>query len=168
MAPRSAAWRAGTMNLNPKHRVLTMEAETYVDAIRDERILNQLKETVRELPPMEASARILEIYAANNRVGLKTANACSRDKSVFKHILLDGISKADLSTVRQWIQCVVPRIGIVATTNVINSVEGRDPILCETCVYWIEMMRLRPSKREAQALARLRETMKEHKVHEKK
>ena len=135
-----------------------MTAESYMDAVHDERVLNELKAAVRALPPAEASARV-SIYASNRRIGLRVANACSRDNSVFNHILLDGLSTADPSTIRQWVKCVVPRIGLVATVKMILSKEDLAPSLGEAFVYWIEALRFRPSKREVSALTRLRDIL---------
>ena len=101
------------------------------------------------------------IYSSNHRVGLRVANACSRNRSVFCHILLDGLSRADPSTIRQWIKCVVPRLGVVMTVKVIASSDSCDPLLGEACIYWIESMRLRPSKRETWALAKLKKELSE-------
>jgi hypothetical protein len=143
-----------------EYEVLVMTTESYIDAVRDERVLNQLKVTVRAMPQLAASAKIFEIYTANSRVGMRLANACSRDKAVFKRILLDGLSRADLSTIRQWMKCVVPRLGIVATVNAIMSIDSYEPVLGETCIYWIESMRLRLSKREFSALTQLKEVMR--------
>jgi hypothetical protein len=138
-----------------------MDAKFYTEAVRDERVFNRLKVDVRELAPSEASARVLEVYALNSRVGMRLANACSRDKAVFKKILADGITKADLSTIRQWMKCVVPRIGVVATINEIVSSENCDALLGETCVYWIESMGLGRSTREKNAIFRLKEILGE-------
>lgn len=159
-----AARMVVNVRLDSECEVLVMTAESYMDAVRDERVLNQLKAAIRAMPQLAASARIVEIYAANSRIGMRVANACSRDRSVFRYILLDGLSRADLSTVRQWMKCVVPRLGVVATVNAIMSIDNYEPVLGETCIYWIESMRLRLSRRELSALANLKEVMRGRKA----
>ncbi len=59
---------------------------------------------------------------------------------------------------------MVPRIGAVATAEIIAASADCDPALSQTWVHWIEAMRLRLSRRELLSLAKLMASLKGSRV----
>jgi hypothetical protein len=82
---------------------------------------------IRDLIPIHISA------------ALELANACLRDKRYFEELLDQGLTGSDVSSIRAWLECVIPRLGYRRVLTILRKRLESDPESVITALYslWV-------------------------------
>ncbi|CAN5915643.1 hypothetical protein BH23PLA1_BH23PLA1_29390 [soil metagenome] len=90
---------------------MNLSVEDYKNLRRDSRWERDLARKLRQLPEKDRLEFLLEFLSVNQLVGLKLARNCLSDRKSFETLLERGLREADASTIRYWLDSVVPRMG---------------------------------------------------------
>lgn len=112
-----------------------------------EELINQPRNSVRErvlareLRKLPESSRFefIESVLAHKReiLGLQLAKSVLRNKDYFERLLYQGLEHANASSIRDWLACVIPRLGsrrVIATLK--KEMVDKPEAVC-FALYWL-------------------------------
>jgi hypothetical protein len=97
----------------------------------------QLVAGVRNLAEGEAYEFVSELVQFNLKVGLAVATKALRDPKLLRKFFNHGLSTANASNVRFWLESFVPRLGLRETVKVLHMRLDTDPVSVEKAVYFL-------------------------------
>ncbi|MGH9839003.1 MAG: DUF433 domain-containing protein [Blastocatellia bacterium] len=115
---------------------MMLKVEDYVFRRRDSVWERELARQLRELPEAERFEFINE-FLNHTLLGLMFANKCLREPKYFKQLLYRGLETADASSIKEWLECVVPRLGFNRVIAILREEVERDPQAVDKAVYWM-------------------------------
>lgn len=115
---------------------MTLKVEDYVFRRRDSVWERELARQLRQLPEAERFEFISE-FLDHTLLGLSFATRCLRETSYFKLLLHRGIETADASSIQEWLNCVVPKLGFNRVIAILTEEVDRNPQAVDKAVYWM-------------------------------
>ncbi len=144
-------------------------SQDYLDVYRDARAYRDLKRALRQHPEDARFQFICEVIAERRGLGLRLANSCLRERKYFEALLQEALRTSDASSIRTWLKCILPRLGVVRVLGAVKKLMDADPRVVDSVLYWMpvfmsgkdRMFLSASSRREAFAFIRLREAAQE-------
>ena len=90
---------------------MNLSAQDIITRPRDSIRERKLALEIRELPEEERFELIRELLLRDHVVALIMANACLRKKAYFEELLEYALRTVDISDMKHWLKCIVPRLG---------------------------------------------------------
>lgn len=108
-------------------------ANVPLDVARERDLLRWL----REQPESSRLAFVLELLNCDVLAGLRIAHKSLEDRASFKRLLEMAIHGADASTMKYWLESILPRLGCRRTARIIRDLakEHRDGV--RKALYWL-------------------------------
>lgn len=111
------------------------------DSVRERKIAQE----IRKLPEEARYQLIRELVNRDDIVALIFANACLRKKDYFEELLEHAIQTVDISSMKYWLQCIVPRLGFRAVVARLMDKLESDPSNNENVrKVWYQLIRFVP------------------------
>jgi hypothetical protein len=116
------------------------------DTITEDRVATEL----RAEDPDKAFAFIWGLLDRDSIVALILARRVLRKRHYFEQILRQGLTAADASAVRFWIECCLPRLGADKVFSILSAVIEENGEVARRVLYWSRVLLLkeRPSLRQ--------------------
>jgi len=89
---------------------------------------------------------IQEFLAREPSTGLSLANSVLKSHKFIKTILNDGLDKADVSSVKYWLDLGIQRLGAARVIEMLDARLATDPVSVKRALYWLA--RLVPKNNE--------------------
>lgn len=132
------------------------EIAEYAAVPRDTKRERALTQRLRQLPEEERFKLIWECLQSHTSLGLRLATACLQKPDYFQQILEYGLQRADASTIRCWLECVVPKLGFRRIISVLTQTLETNPRAVEKTLYWLPLFLPRDDERAVEAWTSLR------------
>lgn len=127
--------------------------EDYRMRRRDSRWERELARKLKQLPEQERLEFLSEFLSVNQLVALKLAEKCLSDRQSFETLLERGLREADSSTIRYWLESLVPRIGFSRVVRQLRNY-SQDPTYqagVKKARYWLTSFSKDPGYAKAKA-----------------
>lgn len=90
---------------------MNLSAKDIITRPRDSIRERKLAQEIRRLPEEKRFELIKELLPKDHVVALILANACLRKNEYFEELLVYALGNVDISDMKHWLKCVVPRLG---------------------------------------------------------
>jgi hypothetical protein len=104
---------------------------------RDTKREEQLKRILRSAPEAERFAYIEELLLHNTMLGLIFAKSCLEDPQYCRVLLDRGLSTANASGIRRWLECLTPKLGFRYVLKKVEGLIDTDPRAADRALYWM-------------------------------
>ena len=112
--------------------------EDHINKPRNSTREQALARELRELPESSRFEFIEQVLAHNNVIlGLELAKSVLTSKKYFQRLLYHGLEHGDASSIRLWLNCVIPKLGarsVIATLK--REVPDKHAAVALT-LYWL-------------------------------
>lgn len=121
---------------------------------RDSRWERELAQLLRMAPESERLQFVQEFAVANPAVALELARKCLTERGSFEALLDQGLEEANSSSLRYWLECVVPRLGFRRVVAILRSQLGTKADRVAQAAYWLPTFSGQPgfSRSDVEAL----------------
>lgn len=121
---------------------------------RDSRAEQEVARQLRGRPEAERIEALLRLIEPNPLAALVLARRTLGDPRSFLRILDHGLERGDASTIRYWLECVVPPLGIRRVVRHLERVRQVNPRAVQKARYWLPLFADQPgySPEEVEAL----------------
>jgi hypothetical protein len=116
---------------------MELRPEDYLNINQDARGFRDLKRRLRQHPEEERFRFICQIIPERRGLGLRLANSCLRSRRFFEELLMEGMRTGDASSMRTWLKCVVPRLGVVRVLAALRAGMDSNPDAVDNALYWM-------------------------------
>lgn len=99
--------------------------------------LKALSEDLRGRTTEDKFSLIMDAIKRDHRIGLSLANAHLRDSKYFYSIMDIGLDTADAHSMRSWLDCIVPRIGVKRVLHRLIKQMDKYPVGVSKTLYWL-------------------------------
>jgi hypothetical protein len=99
----------------------------------------ELARQLRELSEPERFEFLNEFLPLNQVVALELARNCPLEKQSLEKLLDRGLVEADASAIREWLECVVPKLGFRRVLHHLRSRRAVNPCGVERARYWLPL-----------------------------
>jgi hypothetical protein len=129
-------------------------ARDYAGLRRDSRWENELAGRLRSCSEEEKFAFLSDLVVAQPAVALDLSRRCLKAKASFEKLLVRALQEADASSIRYWLECVLPRLGFRRVVGILHSLQGERPENVADAAYWLPLFAKYPgfSRESAEAL----------------
>lgn len=117
-----------------------MRVDDYLLAQRDSVAEAELARRLRELAPQQAYELIAEYIDKQPGIGLLLASRVLRDPGQFEQILCKAFRRANASTIRNWLEACVSRIGPRRAMTIFEALVEESPVQAAKTVYWTRIV----------------------------
>lgn len=128
---------------------MELSARDYAGRMRDPRWERRLALDLRGLSEGERLDFCLEFSGSNPIVALDLARRCLGDRESFEAILRRGLREADASSIRYWLEAVVPALGLRRLARLLEQAAPTDPEAVRKARYWLGLFADLPGYQEA-------------------
>jgi hypothetical protein len=118
---------------------MNLQASDYRDRRRDPSWERELAQRLRQEPESSRLAFIEDLVTINLVVALDLAYRCLASNSSFERLLIRALTEADASSIRFWLECVVPRLGFRKSVKMLRREQDSHPGGVEKAVYWLTL-----------------------------
>lgn len=115
------------------------QARDYEGRTRNPVWERDLARQLRTLSEAERRAFFGEFLSVNQAVALDLARKCLMEKRSLEDLLARGLAEADASSMREWLECVMPRLGLRHVVRYLMQQRPANPSGVEKAVYWLPM-----------------------------
>ena len=133
-----------------------MQALDFKGRKRDPAWERELYSWLRQQPEERRFEFLSELLEYHVIVGLQLANKTLESRDSFRKLLAYAVSNCDASSIKFWLESVVPRLGYRRSVSELEKLLESDPSGVDKAVYW--MPRLANSDKDRESLETL--TMK--------
>ena len=143
-----------------------MKASDFSGKLRDTKVERELARQLRELSEPVVFEFVQEMLEVHEIVALDLARKTLKSKESFYRLLHVGLERANASSIRRWLECVIPRIGIRnVIANLVDKIDQYPDGVARAIYFIPQMIDEEARKLVAQAYERtealLRERMTE-------
>ena len=130
-----------------------LDYRRYVSRDQDGTWEAELKDTLVAETEEDRANFLVEVLAAQEGSGLSTrpwfdlARSVLRDSSSFEVLLRRGLRVSNVSTIRNWLECCVPRLGVRRVIRILEQEDEVHPHGVELAEYWLAGLAKTPSER---------------------
>jgi hypothetical protein len=136
---------------------MKLQAKDYLSKLRDTEFEHELRILLRQQPEEDRFQFIQELLSYDLVVGLKLAKTCLQKEQFFEQILGQGLQTADASTLKFWLECVVPRLGMRRVVAILTQKLKTDTVAVKKALYWLPRLLPKGDKHGGLALSKLTE-----------
>lgn len=122
---------------------------------RDRKSARAVVDELAALPNEARVEFILALLPLDDALGLYLATACLRERQPFERILQLGLTEANPSSMRDWLKCTVPRLGLQRAVSILESAYSSHPEGVQRALYWIPRTLPPPDQRSCEDVSRL-------------
>lgn len=134
---------------------MSLNVMDYVNRRRDSVWERELARQLRQLPEPERF-RFIDEFLDHSLLGLDFAKASLTQRSYFEQLLQRGLNTADASTIFDWLECIVPKLGFKRVIRLLTKEVERNTQAVDQAVYWMFRLVPRHDSRSWQALQQLK------------
>ena len=116
---------------------MELSVRDYVRRPRDSVWEKDLARQLRLCSEEDRFAFLSDLLVAQPVVALDLARRCLKAKASFEALLESGVRQADASSIRYWLECVVPHLGFRRVVQVLRNLRGEFPDGVGYAVYWL-------------------------------
>lgn len=116
---------------------MPLSVKDYAGRARDSRWERELAVELRKLPEPEKLAFVEDFAVVNPVVALDLAKKCLTDRRSYLSLLNRALYEADPSSIRYWLECVVPRLGFRKAIAHLRAQATFNPSGVERAKYWL-------------------------------
>jgi len=116
---------------------MTLDAKNYVGRARDPKWERDLARELRLLPEAERFQFVKDLLDVQFAVALDLARKCLSEKESLESLLEFGLQQADVSTIQDWLKCVLPRLGARRLVRCLHRHLNDYPQAVESARYWL-------------------------------
>ena len=136
---------------------MNLQAKDYIGKLRDTKLERELRLLLRKQPEADRFQFIQELLSYDLVVGLQLANTCLQNEQFFERILEQGLQTADASTLKFWLECVVPRLGMRRVVAILTQKLETDAMAVKKALYWLPRLLPKDDKHGGLAVSKLTE-----------
>jgi hypothetical protein len=140
-----------------KRATMNLQVKDYIGKLRDTKHERELRLLLGKQPEEERFQFIQELLSYDLLVGLKLAQTCLQKEQFFERILEQGLQTADASTLKFWLECVVPRLGMRRVIALLTQKLETDVVAVTKALYWLPRLLPKDDKHGGLALTKLTE-----------
>ena len=141
-----------------------LSARDYAERRRDSRWENKLANELRSYTEDERFRFLTDLMVAHPAVALDLARRCLTETASFESLLETALVGADASSMRYWLECVVPRLGFRRVARLLDNFRGEFPESVAKAAYWLPLFERSPGfSREAVDALRARKPRRKFK-----
>ncbi len=121
---------------------------------RDLRSFDEAARRLRQHPESERLAAVQQLSRRDVMVALDMAKRVLTQMHSYSTLLDYGLEVADASSVRDWLECVVPRMGVRRVVRRLQDLRAVNPRAVQKARYWLPLFADQPgySREEVEAL----------------
>ncbi len=134
---------------------MKLEAESYRGKLRDPRLESEIASELRALDEAQAFEFLMELIDVHLLAALELAGRCLRKREYFLSILDRGLREGNASTIRHWIECVSPHLGIRRLINRLRLKIEEHPQGVSRAAYFVKQSVTADDRRSQDALGAL-------------
>ncbi|HWE39214.1 MAG TPA: hypothetical protein VG406_21875 [Isosphaeraceae bacterium] len=116
---------------------MTLKASEFAGLRRDPRWENALARDLRTLSESERFRFLDELLSVQPTVALGLARRCLSQKASFEAILERGLGEADASSIRDWLACVTPHLGMRRVIRRLRELLPGHRAMVKAAAYWL-------------------------------
>jgi hypothetical protein len=121
----------------------------YRGRTRDPKWEADLVQWLRTQPEESRLSFVLELVNYQTAVALQAAHAVLEERSSFVKMLEVATSTSDASTIRYWLECIVPRLGFRRSINCLTTLAEREGQGVSKALYWLPRLATSDSDKAA-------------------
>jgi hypothetical protein len=123
---------------------MDLSARDYAGRRRDSKWENELAKELRSCTEGERFSFLNDLLVAQPVVALDLARRCLAENASFEILLETALEGADASSMRYWLECVVPRLGFRRVVRLLDNFRGEFPESVEKAAYWLPLFEHSP------------------------
>jgi hypothetical protein len=117
---------------------MELKVEDYIDRRRDPAWEKELVQKLRLLPEEQRFSFIQALFHGNNSViAMELIKKCIQDRVLLLAFLEQGLSTSDASSIRWWLELLVPKLGFRRVISVLENKLENEPRTVEKALYWL-------------------------------
>lgn len=90
---------------------MNLDVADFAGRLRDARWERELARELRARPEAERFEFLRALLDVQHAVALDLARKCLSERRSFESLLEQGLREADASSIRDWLECVTPKLG---------------------------------------------------------
>ncbi len=130
---------------------MTLSAQDFKNRSRDPQWERELAQELRQIPEQERLKFLLELLSVNQVVALDLARKSLSERNSFETLLENGLQSADASTIRYWLESVVPGLGFPRVVRQLRRHSQSYPAGVKKARYWLTSFSRAPGYSKAKA-----------------
>jgi uncharacterized protein (DUF433 family) len=134
---------------------MSLNVADYINRRRDSVWERELAWQLRQLPEPERF-QFIEEFLDHSLLGLDFAKACLTQRNYFEQLLQRGLKTADASTIFDWLECIVPKLGFRRVIGLLAKEVEHNTQAVDQALYWMFRLVPRYDSRSWHALQQLK------------
>ena len=134
-----------------------MKATDFVGKLRDTETEKAIANELSSLSEADSFQFVIDMLGVNEVVALELASKCLRTKGYFIDLLKKGLHDANASTIRRWLECVCPRLGVRRVIEYCVAQLDEEPNGVARAIYFLPSFIEQDDRRSKAKLEHLRE-----------
>ena len=130
----------------------SMRARDYEGRLRDSALEIEIASHLRQLQERERCSFVSHLLEVNEYAALDLASRTIRAPEFFERLLERGLASANAHTVKFWLACVAPRLGVAKVLRIFKESLSRLPSKVPTAAYHLACLVKSSSEREKAAV----------------
>ena len=106
-------------------------------ALRNPKFQNELASSLRGLPESEVLKKVRDLLNDDEVAGLDLLVRVLRERTSFQLLLTDAMLRANSSTIRNWLEATMPRIGTRRTLDILEKAIPSNSDAVHGAFYWL-------------------------------
>lgn len=111
--------------------------QEYLKSRRDSKREQELMREIRRRPKLERFELVMSTLPRHLFIGMDMAVSCLRGKEYFERLFVWGLDHSDASSIRVWLQWLMPSPGARRVIFILKNEIGRRPKVVYWAVYWL-------------------------------
>jgi hypothetical protein len=134
-----------------------LKVEDHIADIRYEELRKNFARHLKEYPEEDRFKFIKAALPYDALGALKLANSCLRRREYFVELFEQGLHEADASSILMWLECLVPRLGVMRVLNILSDKLNTEPKQVRKAIYWLPKFIKREDTKAAPSFHTLKE-----------